>query len=98
MGNFDIKFIPKIEIKGEVLADFTAEFIPPEVDGEILVDWILKTEKASNHRGVGVGFILESPEGFTHEKAIHLDFLASNNKAKYEALISRMLMAEELGY
>ena len=47
--------------------------------------------------GAGVGFSLESPEGGIHEHSIKLKFHASNNKAEYEALISEIGLAKELG-
>lgn len=43
---------------------------------------------ASNCRGARVGIILISPKGIRVEKSLKLGFLASNNEAEYEALLS----------
>lgn len=52
---------------------------------------------ASNARGLGVGIVLESPEGVRMEKSLRLGFKASNNEAKYEARITRLQAAHKLG-
>lgn len=52
---------------------------------------------ASNFKGVGAGFTLQSLEGIIHERSIHLAFKASKNEAEYKALIEGLLLAKELG-
>ena len=42
---------------------------------------------ASNAMGVGVGIVIISSEGVKVEHSLRLGFRASNNKAKYEALL-----------
>ena len=42
---------------------------------------------ASNQKGSGVGLVLVSPEKVVVEKSLRLDFLATNNEAKYETLL-----------
>ena len=39
-----------------------------------------------------MGLVLISPENITIEKSLRLDFLATNNKAEYEALLVGMTM------
>ena len=46
----------------------------------------------ANQRGSGVGLVLVSPEKITIEKSLRLGFLATNNKAEYEALLEGMSM------
>lgn len=70
--------------------DFTVELVLPEKDEGILIDWILKTDGASNQKGSTTGFVLESLEGFVYKRTIHLNFLALNNETEYEALIRGM--------
>jgi len=53
--------------------------------------WILQPKRE------GVGVILEGPNRLLIEQALRFAFKASNNKAKYEALITGMLLAKELG-
>jgi len=50
-----------------------------------------------NQQGSGVGIILEGPNGMLIELALRFAFKASNNQAKYEALVVGMLLAKELG-
>jgi len=50
-----------------------------------------------NQQRSGVGVILEGPSRLLIEQALRFAFKASNNQAKYEALIAGMLLAKELG-
>ena len=45
---------------------------------------------ASRQTGVEVGLQLKASTGERVEQAIRLDFLASNNKTKYEAILVRI--------
>ena len=45
----------------------------------------------------GVGVVLISPEGETLKYAIRLQFLATNNEAIYEALLTGLSLAKSLG-
>ena len=45
----------------------------------------------------GAGVVLITPDGSRLHYAIHLQFLASNNATKYEALINGLCIAIELG-
>ena len=51
---------------------------------------------ASNQKGSGVGLVLISPEKIIIEKSLRLDFSATNNEAKYEALLMRMIMVQRM--
>ena len=109
LGVFDIKYMPCISVKGQVLADLVAEFTEPEIEelpsngnmDELLVGtisqycfptWEVHVDGASNQKGLGVGLVLMSPEKVVIEKSLRLDFPATNNKAKYEALLEGMAM------
>ena len=50
-----------------------------------------------NQRGSGVGLVLVSFEKITIEKSLRLGFLATNNKAKFEALLIGMTMVQKMG-
>ena len=47
--------------------------------------------------GSGAGAVLISPEGLLMEQAMRLNFLASNNESKYEALLIGLKSARRLG-
>ena len=50
----------------------------------------------ANQRGSGVGLVLISPEKLTIEKSLRLGFLATNNEAKYVALLEGMSMVQRM--
>ena len=57
-----------------------------------LPPWELYVDGAANQRGSGVGLVMVSPEKITIEKSLRLNFSATNNEAKYEALLRGMMM------
>nr|POF08913.1 ribonuclease hi [Quercus suber] len=59
--------------------------------------WEAYVDGAANQRGSRVGLVLISPEGIVIEKALRLDFLATNNEAEYEALLMGMSMVQRMG-
>ena len=44
-----------------------------------------------------MGIVLISPEKITIEKSLRLDFSATNNETKYEALLMGMIMVQKMG-
>ena len=60
------------------------------------MSWKVYVDGAVNHRGSGVGLVLISPERITIEKSLRMGFLATNNKAEYEALLTGMIMVQRL--
>ena len=52
---------------------------------------------AANQKGSGVELVLISPEKLIIEKSLRLGFLATNNKAEYEALLEGMSMVQRMG-
>ena len=59
--------------------------------------WEVYVDEASNHRGSGMGLVLLSPQKITIEKSLRLGFSATNNEAKYEALLMEMIMVQKIG-
>ena len=109
LGAFDIKYMPRTAIKGQVLTDLVVEFIEgakeEKMSGpEVLVIsilclplWEIYAIGAANQKGSGVGIVLVSPEKITVEKSLRLGFPATYNEAEYEALLARMMMVSKLG-
>ena len=56
------------------------------------LSWKVYVDGVTNHRGYGVGLVLISPERIIIEKYLRLGFLATNNEARYEALLVGMVM------
>uniref|UniRef100_A0A2N9G4H4 Uncharacterized protein n=1 Tax=Fagus sylvatica TaxID=28930 RepID=A0A2N9G4H4_FAGSY len=108
LGSLGVEYKPRTLIKGQVLADFVAEFQgkrgacessnPSEVQADSSsTEWKLFVDRASNMKGSRVGAVLISPDGLILEQAVRLDFLASNNEAEYKALLIGLKSARRLG-
>ena len=80
-------------MKGQVLADFIAEFTSKN-DGKIICNvenrlWKVFVDGASNAMvGAGVGIVIITPEGIRLEHSFKLGFKASNNEAEYETFLA----------
>ncbi|RDX75274.1 hypothetical protein CR513_44860, partial [Mucuna pruriens] len=55
--------------------------------------WVLYVDDSLNPKGGGANIILEGPKDVTLEHSLKFDFKASNNQAKYEALLARLNLA-----
>nr|CAN65353.1 hypothetical protein VITISV_012644 [Vitis vinifera] len=78
LSEYGIKYQPRLAMKGHVMANFIAE--TPQ----------------KPHQGVSgsrMGLLLQSSTGEQLEQAIRLGFLAFNNEAKYEAILTRLSLA-----
>ena len=98
LSEFDIIYKPTTTIKGQVLADFVMEFTStePAENAQTPTDlpiWRLSVDEATNAQGSGAGLILTSPEGIDVEYVLRFGFQASNNEAKYEAVIDGLNLA-----
>ena len=58
--------------------------------------WKVYVDEAANQKGSGVGLVLISPKRLVVEKSLRLDFLATNNKAEYRALLEGMSMVQRI--
>ena len=101
MGSFDIRYRPQNVVKGQVLADFVAKFSPKN-DLEMVYhvenqSWRVFVDGASSAMKAGAGIALITPEGIRLEHSFRLGFKASNNEAEYEALITGLKTAFDLG-
>ena len=76
LSKFDIRYNPRIEVKGQVLADFIMEFTlsnPSTKSTETtqlapnLPIWRFSVDGAANSQGSGVGLILTSLDGIDVE-------------------------------
>ena len=104
LGEFDISYASRPAIKSQVLADFIAELSPgsPIRDqdpnlGEEQARWELYVDGSSNKQGSGAGGILTGPDGVLVESMLRFEFPATNNEAEYEAMISGLQLANNMG-
>ena len=110
LGAFDIKYMPRTSVKGQVLAEFVE---PPigivaeeqNMDGKSVgtisvqepSHWKVYVDGAANQKGSDVGLVLISPEKIIIEKSLRLGFSAINNEVEYEALLQGMTMIQKMG-
>ncbi|GAU27362.1 hypothetical protein TSUD_55150 [Trifolium subterraneum] len=95
LSEYDITFVPRGNIKSQILTDFILELSsPPEATN--MQPWTLSVDGASNIRGSGAGVVLEGPDGVLIEQSLRFAFKASNNQVEYEVLIAGMRLANEM--
>jgi ribonuclease HI len=104
-----VKYLPRTAIKGQVLADFVAEFAPtseqknigkttPQEDlPERTGWWKVYVDGASNAKGLGTEVVIITSDETVIEQSIRLDFKTSNNEAEYEAVLDGLKSAKTLG-
>ena len=96
LNKFDIRYCPRIAIKGQVVANFITEFTHDEDKGaEEPSHWNVHMDGSSNKQAGGADVVLLSPEGDVVECMIRLDFPTTNNEAEYEALIAGLDLARK---
>ena len=82
LGSFDIRYRLRSSIKGQVLADFVAEFSPRRDAGVVchvgIQMWKVFMDDASSVMGVGAGIVIITLEGIRLEHSFRLGFKASN--------------------
>uniref|UniRef100_A0A2N9HZF6 Uncharacterized protein n=1 Tax=Fagus sylvatica TaxID=28930 RepID=A0A2N9HZF6_FAGSY len=101
LSEFDIDYRPRTAIKAQALADFIVEFTSkddePTEDVEQTSKWTMNIDGSSTKDSGRIGVVLKSPEGDTIKQAVRLQYPTTNNKAEYEALLTRLEMAKVLG-
>ncbi|XP_071714610.1 uncharacterized protein [Rutidosis leptorrhynchoides] len=103
LGAFEISYIPRTSVKGQVLADYLAEMTG---DLEVIHEraqltppsheiWDLFTDGASCIEGAGAGLVLTNSTCEEHTYALRFNFDVTNNEAKYEALLVGLNLARK---
>ena len=59
--------------------------------------WTVQTDGSTMKKVGGAGVVLIPPEGETLKYAVKLQFPATNNETKYEALLTGLSLAKALG-
>ena len=88
LSEFDVQYRPRTVVKGQVMADFIAEYTQSEDKGAGHRLWSIHTDGSSNQRSGGAGVVIQTPERDKIECMISLDFPTTNNEAEYEALVA----------
>ena len=75
LSEFDIQYRPRTVVKGQIVADFIAEYTQSEGKGaEGLGQWSIHTNGSSNQHAGGASVVIQTPEGDKIECMIRLDF------------------------
>ena len=98
LSEFDIKYLPRHTIKAQALADFIAEFTSSHNESEVVKDkkWIIHVDGSSTQHAGGIGVVLQSPEGDKLTYKVRLQYQATNNEVKYEALLKGLELAKSI--
>ncbi|GJR16432.1 reverse transcriptase domain-containing protein [Tanacetum coccineum] len=102
LGEHNITFWPRTSMKGQILTDFLVEKLDESPSDTLVVEtpkepWTLFTDGSSCVDGSGAGLILTSPDGTEFTYALGFLFTASKNEAEYEALITGLRIAPQMG-
>nr|GEW25397.1 reverse transcriptase domain-containing protein [Tanacetum cinerariifolium] len=104
LGKYAIHYKPRVSVKGQILANFIVERTEENSSDTLMTKeeelpkpWILFTDGSSRIDGFGAGLILTNPEGVKFTYALRFRFNATNNKAKYKALIAGLRIEKQLG-
>ncbi|KAK8944743.1 hypothetical protein KSP39_PZI008034 [Platanthera zijinensis] len=99
LSEFDLVFVPRVAIKAQAVADFLVDYVVEvkEAEESPVVAWEMLVDGASGRSSFGGGIILISPEGTRIKQALKIHFTLTNNQAEYEAIITGLRLARELG-
>ena len=93
-----MQYRPRATIKGQVVADFIAEFTLINGQGvEKIPQWNIYTDESSNRQTGGADVVLFSPGKDKIECMIRLEFHTTNNEIEYETLIAGLDLAKATG-
>jgi ribonuclease HI len=113
LSQYEISTETPTAIKSQAIADLLAQFpgedgsvisqeVPGEVGGALLVGmadsiWTLNFDGSSTSASSGAGVVLAREDGETIAKSFKLNFPCSNNASEYEAYITGLAIAHEMG-
>ena len=83
----------------QALADFIAEFTPPDEDSLINVveRWTIQTDGLSAQMRGGVGVVITTPDRETLKYGVQLKFSATNNETEYKGILTGLRLGKALG-
>jgi hypothetical protein len=95
IDQYNVEFVPQRAIKSQALTDFIAEWANSGLRGidELPDHWVMYFDGSYPLKGAGASVVFISPEGDSLKYAIQLEFLATNNIAEYEELVTGLWLA-----
>ena len=99
LSQFDIEYHPRTAIKAQALVDFIAEFTLSNEDNltNETERWTIQTDGLSAQKRRGVRVVITALNGEVLKYGVQLKFLATNNKAKYEGILTGLRLGKALG-
>ena len=81
------------------MADFIVEFTFSDDDSltNEVERWTIQTDGSSTQKMGGVGVVITTPNGEVLKYGVQLKFLATNNEAEYEGILTRLRLEKALG-
>ena len=81
------------------MADFIAKFTFPDEDNltNKAERWTIQTDGSSAQKRGGVGVVITTPNGEILKHRVQLRFLATNNEAEYESILTGLRLGKALG-
>ena len=81
------------------MADFIAEFTFPDKDNPTndAKRWTIQTNGSSTKKRGGVEVVINTPDGEILKYGVQLRFPATNNKTKYEGILTGLRLKKALG-
>jgi hypothetical protein len=98
IGQYDVEFVPQLAIKSQEHAYFITEWTDSGMRGinKLPNHWVMYFNRSNTLKGAGAGIVLIPPEGDVLKYAIQFEFLATNNIAEYEGLVTGLRLAKDL--
>jgi hypothetical protein len=95
IDQYNVEFVPQRVIKSQALTDFIAEWTNSGLRGidELPDHWVMYFDGSYTLKGARASVVFISPEGDILKYAIQLKFLATNNIAEYEELVTGLWLA-----
>jgi ribonuclease HI len=99
LSMYDIIYEPRTTIKAQGLSNFVAKWIETQtpLKERELEYWTKNFDGSLQLQGAGAGILVTSPKGESFKYILQMHFLASNNAAKYKALLHGLRIAIALG-
>ena len=98
LSQFDIEYHPRTVVKAQALANFIVEFtlLDKEDPSPEAERWIIQTDGSSTQGRGEVGVVITVPTREELKYGVQLKFLATNNEAEYEGILTGLRLGRVL--
>ena len=98
LSQFDIEYHPRTAVKAQALANFIVEFtlLDKENPSPEAERWTIQTDGSSTQGRGEVGVVITVPTKEKLKYGVQLKFLATNNEAEYEGILTGLRLGRVL--